>query len=123
MIIFFIIPFLSIWVIFELIIILYQGLYHYIKKSGKIYLEQELCDCCLNIYSNTMICLRNNSKLNGSYISKTFTSIIFPYYFSTNKNIDYGILIFSKEYYIIKNKFKELKATSKRRHLKFSDVV
>ena len=54
-----------------------------------------------------------SNALNGLYIAKTGTSILFPYYFSNEHDTHYGILIFSKEYFMVKNKFKELRMSSK----------
>ena len=110
---FFIITILVTWIVCELFNLAYQGLHHYIKGNGKLLLEKELLDCEMNISCDYIISLNNTSDLHGNYIAKTGTSILFPYYFSSKNNIDYGILIFSKEYFMVKNKFKELRMSSK----------
>ena len=109
----FIITILVSWIIYEIVTLIIQGLYHYIKGNGKLLLDQELSSCWLNSLDDDIIYLNNRSDLHGDYITKTGTSILFPYYFSTQNNIDYGILIFSKEYFMVKNKFKELRKSSK----------
>lgn len=101
------------WIICEIVTLILQGLHHYIKRNGKLHLERELSDCELSIFTDRIIYLNNRSDLHGNYITKTGTSILFPYYFSNQNNIDYGILIFSKEYFMVKNKFKELRKSSK----------
>jgi len=101
------------WIVFEIGTLIIQGLHHYIKGNGKLLLEQELLDCELSDILDCTIYLNNKSDLHGWYISKTETSILFPYYFSSKNNIDYGILIFSDEYFMVKNKFKELRKSSK----------
>ena len=101
------------WIICEIVTLILQGLHHYIKRNGKLHLERELSDCELSIFTDRIIYLNNRSDLHGNYITKTGTSILFPYYFSNQNNIDYGILIFSKEYFMVKNKFKELRMSSK----------
>jgi len=110
---FFIITILVTWIVCELFNLAYQGLHHYIKGNGKLLLEKELSSCWLNSFNDDIISLNNRSDLHGNYIAKTGTSILFPYYFSSKNNIDYGILIFSAEYFMIKNKFKELRRSSK----------
>lgn len=121
----FALPFLAIWLIFELVTLGCQGLHHYIKGSGRFLLEKEFSDCWLNSINNKIICLRSKSELNGRYVSTTGSSILFPYYFSNNNNVDYGILIFSKEYFMVRNKFRELRKLSenKNKRLKFNGVV
>lgn len=99
---------LFVWFIFEIVTILSQGLYHFIYGSGYEMLNQELSDCRLNSCDSSIICLRNKSILKGSYIATTKTSIIFPYYISDSSNKDYGIFVFSKSYFLVKRKFKEL---------------
>jgi len=109
----FIIIILFVWIVCEFFNLAYQGLHHRIKGNGKLLLEKELLDCEISISCDYIIDLNNRSDLHGYYISKTGTSILFPYYFSSKNNIDYGILIFSAEYFMIKNKFKELRRSSK----------
>lgn len=109
----FIITILVLWIVYEIGTLVLQGLHHYIKGNGKLLLDQELSSCWLNSLDDDIIYLNNRSDLHGDYITKTGTSILFPYYFSTQNNIDYGILIFSKEYFMVKNKFKELRKSSK----------
>ena len=109
----FIITILVSWIIYEIGTLIIQGLHHYIKGNGKLLLEQEFSSCWLNSFNDDVISLNNKSDLHGNYIAKTGTSILFPYYFSNQNNIDYGILIFSKEYFMVKNKFKELRKSSK----------
>ena len=106
-------------IIFEIVTMLSQRLYHYIKGIGFDYLKYELSNCRLNTFNSKIINLEGISELNGSYITNTGSSIIFPYYISDKNNNDYGILIFSKEYFLVKNKFKELKKTSTPKHIKF----
>ena len=108
----FIITILVVWIVCELFNLAYQGLHHYIKGNGKLLLEKELLDCEMNISCDYIISLNNRSDLHGNYIAKTGTSILFPYYFSSKNDIDYGILIFSEEYFVVKNKFKELRRFS-----------
>ncbi len=108
----FIITILVTWIVCELFNLAYQGLHNYIKGNGKLLLEKELSSCWLNSFNDDIISLNNRSDLHGNYIAKTGTSILFPYYFSSKNNIDYGILIFSKEYFMVKNKFKELRRFS-----------
>lgn len=117
--------FLVVWLIFEFVTLKTQGLHHRIKGNGRLFLEKEFSDCGLNSLDSSIICLRNTTELNGFYVSTTGTSILFPYYFSNQNNVDYGILIFSKEYFIVRNKFKELKKSFgyKKKRLKFSNVV
>ena len=107
-----IISFLVSWIICEIITLMCEGLHNYIKGNGKLLLEKELLDCEMNISCDYIISLNNRSDLHGNYIAKTGTSILFPYYFSSKNNIDYGILIFSEEYFMVKNKFKELRRFS-----------
>lgn len=109
----FIITILVSWIIYEIVTLIIQGLHHYIKGNGKLLLDQELSSCWLNSLDDDIISLNNRSDLHGDYITKTRTSILFPYYFSNQNDIDYGILIFSKEYFMVKNKFKELRKYSK----------
>jgi hypothetical protein len=109
----FIITILVTWIVCELFNLAYQGLHNYIKGNGKLLLEKELSSCWLNSFNDDIISLNNKSDLNGNYIAKTGTSILFTYYFSSQNGIDYGILIFSDEYFMIKNKFKELRRSSK----------
>ena len=109
----FIITILVSWIICEIVTLILQGLYHYIKGNGKLLLDQELSSCWLNSLDDDIISLNNRSDLHGDYITKTRTSILFPYYFSNQNDIDYGILIFIKEYFMVKNKFKELRKPSK----------
>lgn len=109
----FIITILVVWIVFEIVTLICEGLHNYIKGNGKLLLEQELLDCELSDILDCTIYLNNKSDLHGWYISKTETSILFPYYFSSKNNIDYGILIFSDEYFMVKNKFKELRKSSK----------
>ena len=78
-------------------------------------LEKELSDSCLNRLNKSIIILNSNTKLSGFYVAKTDTSIIFPYYLSSTTGEDYSILIFSKEYFIVKNKFRELNKIEKRK--------
>ena len=108
-----IISFLVSWIICEIITLMCEGLHNYIKGNGKLLLEKELSSCWLNSFNDDIISLNNRSDLHGNYIAKTGTSILFPYYFSNQNDIDYGILIFSKEYFMVKNKFKELRKPSK----------
>jgi hypothetical protein len=108
----FIITILVVWIVSELFNLAYQGIHHYIKGNGKLLLEKELLDCEMNISCDYIISLNNKSDLHGNYIAKTGTSILFPYYFASKNNIDYGILIFSAEYFMVKNKFKELRRFS-----------
>lgn len=108
----FIITILVVWIVSELFNLAYQGLHHYIKGNGKLLLEKELSSCWLNSFNDDIISLNNRSDLHGNYIAKTGTSILFPYYFSSKNDIDYGILIFSEEYFVVKNKFKELRRFS-----------
>ena len=113
---------LFVWFVFEIVTASVQGLYHYIKGNGRVFLEKELSDCSLNTVDRNMISLKGMSELNGSYISTTSTSIIFPYYLLNKDNISYGILLFSKEYFIVKNKFKELRQIShKNKRIKFTN--
>jgi len=107
-----IISFLVLWIIYEIITLGFQGLNHYIKGNGKLLLEKELSSCWLNSFNDDVISLNNMSDLNGFYIAKTGTSILFPYYFSNERDTHYGILIFSEEYFMVKNKFKELRRFS-----------
>jgi hypothetical protein len=109
----FIITILVSWIVYEIGTLIIQGLHHYIKGNGKLLLEKELLDCELIDIFDCTIYLNNKSDLHGNYISKTGTSILFPYYFSSKNSIDYGILIFSDEYFMVKNKFKELRKSSK----------
>lgn len=106
-------------IVFEIVTLSCQKLYHYIKGSGVLFLQKELSDCRLNTLSSDIIGLSGNSELDGSYIALTKTSIIFPYYISSNNKLDYGILIFSKSYFLVRNKFKELKPLKNKR-LKFN---
>jgi len=120
---FFIITILVTWIVCELFNLAYQGLHHYIKGNGKLLLEKELLDCEMNSFHDYIISLNNRSDLHGNYIAKTGTSILFPYYFSSQNDIDYGILIFSKEYFMVKNKFKELRMSSnKNKRYKFKKI-
>jgi len=109
----FIITILVLWIVSELFNLAYDGLHHYIKGNGKLLLEKELSSCWLYSLNDDVIRLNNMSDLNGLYIAKTGTSILFPYYFSNEHDTHYGILIFSKEYFMVKNKFKELRMSSK----------
>ena len=108
----FIITILVSWIIYEIVTLIIQGLHHYIKGNGKLLLEKELSSCWLYSLNDDVIRLNNMSDLNGLYIAKTGTSILFPYYFSNEHDTHYGILIFSKEYFMVKNKFKELRRFS-----------
>lgn len=107
------------WIVFESLTLLTQGLHHFIKRNGTEMIKEELSDCQINIFDTSIISLRNKSLLKGSYITTTKTSIIFPYYISDSNNKDYGILIFSKSYFLVKEKFKELNTTAKRKRIKF----
>lgn len=107
-----IISFLVLWIIYEIITLMCEGLHHYIKGNGKLLLEKELSSSWLNRFNDDIISLNNRSDLNGLYIAKTGTSILFPYYFSNEHDTHYGILIFSEEYFMVKNKFKELRRFS-----------
>jgi len=110
----FIITILVLWIVFEIGTLIIQGLHHYIKGNGKLLLEIELSDCQqINVFCDSVISLNNRSDLHGKFISRTGNSILFPYYFSSENDIDYGILIFSDEYFMVKNKFKELRKSSK----------
>lgn len=113
-----IIPLSILWVVFESVTLLSRGLYHFIKRNGTEMIKEELSDCWLNNLDTSIICLRNKSQLKGSYITTTKTSIISPYYISDLNNKDYGILIFSKSYFLVKEKFKQLNA-NKARRIKF----
>lgn len=96
------------FLIFEIVTCFNQRLFNIIKGEKTLYLKQELEQCRYNKHCK-IIYLNSCSKLKGCYITNTTTSLIFPYYICTNEyKKDYGILIFSKEYYIIKNKLKEL---------------
>ena len=109
----FIITILVVWIVCEFFNLAYQGLHHYIKGNGKLLLEKEISSSWLNNFNDDIISLNNRSDLNGLYIAKTGTSILFPYYFSNEHDTHYGILIFSEEYFMVKNKFKELRMSSK----------
>ena len=111
------------WVLLELITIIIQGLHHYIKGDVRLLLEKELSDCRLNVFNDSVIALKNASELDGQYIATTVTSILFPYYLSNRQATCYGILIFSKEYFMVRNKFKELVATeTKNNRVKFNKL-
>ena len=95
--------------VLEIVTICLQKLYYVIYGNRFGMLLTELNDCRLNPVETTIISLNRKSKLDGRYITNTTTSFIFPYYLSTNSDLDYGILRYSKAYYEVKRKFKELK--------------
>lgn len=93
-----------VYLVFEFASIIAIGSY-YIKGEGIKMLEKEL-NKSDNI-TNNMISLTNKTKLKGYYVAKNYFSFLFPYYLSGSKGtITYPILRYSKDYYLIKNKFK-----------------
>lgn len=100
----------GIWLIMEVATLINQRLHHYIKGNNmELLLNDELVDCSLNMFDNSIITLNDLSKLHGRYLSTTGTSIIFPYYLCSLDGYDYGVLIFSKAYFTTRKKFKELR--------------
>lgn len=105
--------------IIEICIIFSQGLYHYIHGYG----YNLLCDEIKNGYvddSENMIHLRCSTQLRGRYIADTKLCILFPYHLSNDTYYAYGILIFSKEYYLIKNTLKQKKNEMSPKRIKFN---
>jgi|SRR5690348_3353691 len=112
-----------VWPIFEIVTMCNQGLHHFIRGKGTGLLKKEFKNCQINPVDNKIIGLNDSSEIHGRYVAKTGTSIIFPYYLCSYQGYDYGILIFSKPFFMTRRKFKELKVASNKKRLKFSEVV
>lgn len=108
------------WIFVESVVLHTQKLHHYIKRNGADMLHKELEGASLNHINTKIILINGTSELSGVFITDTCASIIFPYYlYDTNRN-SYGILIFSKAYWIVRAKYKELKKGGKPKHINFS---
>ena len=109
------------WLVFELVTLFCQKLWNTIHGNGIILLEKELSSSRLNSLDRSIIGLNGVSELNARYVTTTATSIVFPYYLLDYNGMEYGILLFSKAYFIVRKKHKELKNNAARKkHLRFS---
>lgn len=101
---------MGILLVLELITLLwYFKCWDYIRNEGFQYLKNELDKSTIFDESKDRLELSNNSPLKGGYIYTTYISRIFPYILVSYDNHYYGILVFTKEYYLIKKRFDELK--------------
>jgi len=97
-------------VIIEITNILVNG-YHFIHGNGVNLLIEEL-DVSTSSILSSMIDLKGKSRLNAQYISNSMSTLIFPYIIRCgelgDKRTTYMIIRWTKSYYLIKDKYKEL---------------
>jgi hypothetical protein len=102
------------YVLFESVSMVVYGNHCFIRHTGVDMLKEELSDARLNTLNENIISLNSKSTLKGWFISKQSFSLLFPYYLSSVNGNNYGVLIFSKSYFLVKQKYREFNKDSER---------